>query len=149
MQNVDGLHHKAVDSTFATYLAPSSRIATTSSLDIPSLTPSPPSSRILELHGTLRHVECLGCGAEVGRDSFQQRLSILNPDWSNYLERLDAGSTTAERLNPDGDVELGPNVLYEEFIVPPCDSCGGPMKPVSLSRFISEPTNVIGSTCRK
>lgn len=38
-----------------------------------------------------------------------------------------------EKLNPDGDVELGEGVRYEEFVVPECERCGGDMKPVSLA----------------
>lgn len=121
---------QAIDSTFATYLsAPAAPFASTSSLDIPHAI-APPASRILELHGTLRHVHCLTCQETVGRDAFQDRLSNLNPEWKGYLDRLDQGVAGEQRFNPDGDVELGPGVEYDKFIVPPCDSCGGPMKPV-------------------
>lgn len=55
--------------------------------------------------------------------------SALNPDWHKYA--LEVSDGREERLNPDGDVELGPGVKYEEFNVPACESCGGDMKPVS------------------
>lgn len=117
-QNVDGLHHKATDRDLSAYLEPAAVQ--------PSVATAAPSS-ILELHGTLRHAHCLSCGTPVGRDEFQDRLSALNPEWDKYQREVSEGRE--ERLNPDGDVELGPGVRYEEFDVPACDSCGGPMKP--------------------
>ncbi|KAK4705048.1 hypothetical protein P7C70_g1157, partial [Phenoliferia sp. Uapishka_3] len=51
----------------------------------------------------------------------------MNPQWQEYSDEVEEGRE--ERLNPDGDVELGPGVKYEEFNVPACDSCGGSMKP--------------------
>lgn len=131
-QNVDGLSHKAIDSTFQAYLtSPSLPIASTS-----TATASSPSSltakvdpTILELHGTLRHVHCLECEQLVGRDAFQDRLSLLNPEWSDYADQVSVG-TQQQRLNPDGDIELGTGTSYEDFTVPACDACGGPMKPV-------------------
>lgn len=68
----------------------------------------------------------------------QDRLSQLNPAWSKYADEVTEGRE--ERLNPDGDVELGPGVKYEDFVVPPCDKCGGPMKPVRLSLSCSAST---------
>lgn len=57
------------------------------------------------------------------------RLASLNPEWQKYSDQVEQGRLE-ERLNPDGDVELGPGVRYEDFNVPPCDTCGGDMKPV-------------------
>jgi len=90
-QNVDGLHHAAG------------------------------SRRVVELHGSLAQVRCLGCGSLVGRDAFQARLMALNAEWA---ERLDAGAEQA----PDGDAEL-PGEAVESFRVPGCERCGGVMKP--------------------
>ena len=94
----------------------------------PPPVPDPP---ILELHGTLRHAGCLSCGTLVQRDAFQDRLSELNPLWKKYSDEVQA-EQRKEKLNPDGDVELGEGVKYEDFVVPACQKCGGPMKPVSL-----------------
>ncbi|HYH78499.1 MAG TPA: NAD-dependent protein deacetylase [Longimicrobium sp.] len=91
-QNVDGLHHAAG------------------------------SRRVVELHGSLASVRCLGCGVEVGRGEFQARLLGLNAQWA---ERLAEGDV---RQAPDGDAELEPGEL-ESFRVPGCDVCGGLMKP--------------------
>ncbi|KAK4057177.1 hypothetical protein OIO90_001672 [Microbotryomycetes sp. JL221] len=121
-QNVDGLHHKAHDSDLTTYHSQSNVPKKSSS---PPIVPTPP---ILELHGTLRHAGCLNCGHLVQRDSFQDRLNQLNPKWKLYSDQVRT-EQIKEKLNPDGDVELGQGVRYEEFNVPPCDQCGGSMKP--------------------
>ncbi|MFP4598379.1 MAG: NAD-dependent protein deacetylase [Persicimonas sp.] len=88
-QNVDRLHHKAG------------------------------SERVVELHGALAEVCCLGCEAVEDRDALQERLRALNPGW--------AARHPAE-LAPDGDAEL-PTDIPEEFCVPGCENCGGVLKP--------------------
>lgn len=88
-QNVDGLHHAAG------------------------------SRRVVELHGTLAAVRCLGCGDAVPRDRFQSALQALNPD---------AAIWAAAEAAPDGDAEL-PAGAVERFRVPGCERCGGVMKP--------------------
>ncbi|GAA5936626.1 uncharacterized protein JCM15063_001942 [Sporobolomyces koalae] len=123
-QNVDGLHHKSHSSNLTTYLSPPT-VAPPTAPDAPLPPLDPP---ILELHGTLRHAHCLSCHTPTGRDAFQDRLSRLNPAWQEYSDSVQTGQRE-EKLNPDGDIELGPNVKYEDFRVPACDHCGGPMKP--------------------
>lgn len=125
---VDGLHHKAHDQDLSTYLSASSPPAARPAAGGPPPVPDPP---IVELHGTLRHAHCLKCHTPVGRDAFQDRLSALNPAWKRYSDEVQQ-ELRQEKLNPDGDVELPEGVKYDEFEVPPCDECGGPMKPVSL-----------------
>ncbi|GAA5948468.1 hypothetical protein JCM3765_004893 [Sporobolomyces pararoseus] len=125
-QNVDGLHHKAHSKDLSTYLSPplipppppTEIDSTTSTSRIPKLDPP-----ILELHGTLRHAHCLKCHTPTGRDEFQDRLSKLNPVWSEYSDSVQSGTIREEKLNPDGDIELGPNVRYEDFKVPSCSNC--------------------------
>ncbi len=73
------------------------------------------SRAVVELHGALAEVVCLGCRAIVDRESLQRRLLALNP----------AGPTSAE-LAPDGDAEVEP---AKGFVVPGCERCGGPLKP--------------------
>ncbi|GAA5977225.1 hypothetical protein JCM5350_003262 [Sporobolomyces pararoseus] len=136
-QNVDGLHHKSFSKNLKHYLEPPL---------IPPPTPTPSSSSsittplppldppILELHGTLRHAHCLICHTPTGRDAFQDRLSELNPAWAEYSNSVQSGVIKEEeKLNPDGDIELGPNVKYEDFKIPSCEKCGkegkGMMKP--------------------
>jgi len=90
-QNVDGLHHAAG------------------------------SRRVVELHGSLASVRCLGCGGGVPRAAYQARLLAMNDGWA---ERLNTGAEMA----PDGDAEL-PAWAMESFQVPACERCGGMMKP--------------------
>ncbi|HSB62401.1 MAG TPA: NAD-dependent protein deacetylase [Vicinamibacteria bacterium] len=87
-QNVDGLHQKAG------------------------------SRRVLDLHGRLDTVECLGCGARTGREDVQALLLAWNPAFA---------SSPAAAALPDGDstaeAQLG------GFRVPDCRECGGVLKP--------------------
>lgn len=87
-QNVDGLHNKAG------------------------------SRRVIDLHGRLDVVECLGCRARRPRSTFQNELEALNRDWRN----LEADSA------PDGDADLE-GVSFAGFRVPDCPACGGIWKP--------------------
>jgi NAD-dependent SIR2 family protein deacetylase len=73
---------------------------------------------VLELHGSLSEVLCLGCGRMESRDSLQDRLLDTNPRWL---------SLTAE-IAPDGDAET-PRELTRDFVVPACRHCGGVLKP--------------------
>ncbi|BGP25203.1 hypothetical protein JCM10295v2_004125 [Rhodotorula toruloides] len=115
-QNVDGLHHRAYSGDLSLYLSPPSvKPAEARDAPLPPLDPA-----ILELHGTLRHAHCLACHTPVGRDAFQDRLSELNPAWHEFQKEVESGKRE-EKLNPDGDIELGPGVRYEDFKVPACD----------------------------
>jgi NAD-dependent SIR2 family protein deacetylase len=73
---------------------------------------------VLELHGNLRTVACLGCGVRIERGAYQIELGRLNPAW------LD----TPGALRPDGDMALE-GVRYDDFSVPPCSRCDGVLKP--------------------
>lgn len=86
-QNVDGLHQKAG------------------------------ARRVVDLHGRLDVVECLGCGARVARDDVQSLLLAWNPAHAreNGLARPDGDSGVADGL--------------EAFRVPDCRECGGLLKP--------------------
>ncbi len=76
------------------------------------------SRRVVELHGTLARVRCLGCGALGDRAELQERLLARNPGW---LER-------AAALAPDGDAELDAAEVAR-FAVEDCRGCGGALKP--------------------
>lgn len=76
------------------------------------------SARIIELHGALAEVRCLDCGAITDRAAMQQRLRAANPGWG----------AAADTINPDGDATLDRDD-YERFVVPPCATCGGMLKP--------------------
>lgn len=82
-----------------------------------------PRDKLLELHGSLYKVECMECEAQTDRHQFQHRIHARNPDW-NILLRRD------NKINPDGDVELPAGVVYDDFDIPPCQTCGSQkMKP--------------------
>ena len=76
------------------------------------------SRRVVELHGALARVRCLGCGAVTARDDVHARLVAANP----WLHEGDAD------VAPDGDAELGAEAIAG-FRVPACDACGGAWKP--------------------
>jgi len=77
------------------------------------------SVNVVELHGTNHQVVCIDCGVGDTRTNYQRRLEGLNPLWSP-----DVGVALA----PDGDAELEGKGL-EDFNVPPCEVCGGRVKP--------------------
>lgn len=76
------------------------------------------SQRVVELHGALAEVRCLTCGAREPRAALQARLLASNPTW---LDRTDV-------LAPDGDAEI-PADEVQDFLVPACFACGGPLTP--------------------
>ena len=73
---------------------------------------------VLELHGNLARIACLGCGCRVPRDEHARLLDRANPDFA----------ATIRAVNPDGDVELDDAEL-DGFVVLDCASCGGMLKP--------------------
>jgi len=87
-QNVDGLHHAAG------------------------------SENVIDLHGRIDTVRCLGCGQRTSRDELQRELERRNPSFA----ALDAAEA------PDGDADLE-GVAFETFDVPACNVCGGLLKP--------------------
>ena len=76
------------------------------------------SQNVIDLHGRIDTVRCLGCDRRSSREQLQQALEQLNPDFA----RLDAIEA------PDGDADLD-DVAFETFDVPACDTCGGLLKP--------------------
>ncbi|HVU50554.1 MAG TPA: NAD-dependent protein deacetylase [Polyangia bacterium] len=76
------------------------------------------SRRVVELHGALADVRCLGCGAVEARAEVHARLVEENP---GFLAR-------AARPSPDGDAEL-PDEDVADFRVVPCRACAGVLKP--------------------
>src|SRR5579883_3476171 len=73
---------------------------------------------LLDLHGRLDLVRCMGCGAKIPRQEFQQEMEHRNADWL-ALDAADA---------PDGDADLE-SEDFSSFDVPCCASCGGILKP--------------------
>jgi len=87
-QNVDGLHQKAG------------------------------SRRVIDLHGRLDVVECLGCGAALDRADLQTLLVRWNPGFGRH----------AAAAAPDGDARTEP-ADQVDLRVPDCPECGGVLKP--------------------
>lgn len=75
------------------------------------------SSRVVELHGTMRRVVCLRCGQVFDRRDLAARVEADNPWLDTDAEVL---------LAPDGDVR--PDTV-EGFRLPVCSVCGGMLKP--------------------
>ncbi|CCX30641.1 DHS-like NAD/FAD-binding domain-containing protein [Pyronema domesticum] len=73
---------------------------------------------VVELHGTLRDVICLGCGDKMERGTMQEMMAKLNPAW----RKLKAGEMGDIKMNPDGDVDV-PGVEYGKFRYPVCPHC--------------------------
>jgi NAD-dependent SIR2 family protein deacetylase len=71
------------------------------------------SQRVVELHGSLHVVRCIGCGAREERPAFQRRLARHNPRYG----------FRALEYAPDGDAVL-PEAASRSFVVPPCLACG-------------------------
>ena len=84
------------------------------------------SRAVVELHGSLASVRCLGCGDASTRDAFQARLVAENEGWWQRVRAAVAGGAVA--LAPDGDAEL-PEWAVSSFRVPGCAGCGGVVKP--------------------
>jgi NAD-dependent SIR2 family protein deacetylase len=73
---------------------------------------------VVELHGNLDLVVCLGCGERTSRDDLDVRLRAANPDWEARVTAV----------NPDGDVTIA-DAEVERFATVDCASCGGVLKP--------------------
>jgi NAD-dependent SIR2 family protein deacetylase len=73
---------------------------------------------VIDLHGRLDLVRCMGCERRIPRDEFQHELGRLNPDWL-ALDATDA---------PDGDADLESDD-FSSFDVPACAHCRGLLKP--------------------
>ncbi len=77
------------------------------------------SRTVIDLHGRIADVVCLGCTTRSPRLELQQRFAELNP---GFVEAAGAGIEAA----PDGDAELD---AVEGFRLAPCTVCGGLLKP--------------------
>ncbi|WP_344879933.1 NAD-dependent protein deacetylase [Allokutzneria multivorans] len=73
---------------------------------------------VVELHGSLDRVVCLGCKRISPREELDRRLRAVNPGFT----------AETSRINPDGDVEL-PAEAVRGFALVDCADCGGVLKP--------------------
>ncbi len=76
------------------------------------------SRNVIDLHGVLHKVRCLGCDVTSGRDRLQRRLAELNPGWRAEVSGF----------APDGDARLEP-AATDSFQVADCEHCGDLLKP--------------------
>ena len=76
------------------------------------------SARVIDLHGRIDRVRCMDCERRSPRDEWQADLVRLNADWLGL--KADVA--------PDGDADLD-GVDFAGFVIPPCPSCGGVVKP--------------------
>lgn len=77
---------------------------------------------VIDLHGRLDTVRCLGCDERAPRDELAGRLDAANV---GFRTRYGASS---DHLRPDGDVVL-PDEVTATFEVVDCRSCDGPLAP--------------------
>jgi NAD-dependent SIR2 family protein deacetylase len=73
---------------------------------------------VIELHGRLDRVVCLGCGQRTSRETLAQRLRAANPGWAGRVTEFSA----------DGDAVVADDQA-ELFEVADCEDCGGLLKP--------------------
>lgn len=78
------------------------------------------SRHVIDLHGRVDRVVCFDCAAVTTRSALQARLEAANPAVTGSIP---AG---AAELRPDGDADIADP---DDFAVPPCESCGGVLKP--------------------
>ncbi|MFG3418079.1 NAD-dependent protein deacetylase [Micromonospora sp. NPDC049460] len=77
------------------------------------------SPRVVELHGRLDEVVCLGCGNQTSREELDRRLREANPGFDARVAAV----------NPDGDVDLADDEVAR-FRTVDCTFCGtGVLKP--------------------
>lgn len=89
---------------------------------------------VIDLHGRLDRVRCMGCGEILSRRDFQDELINANPDWLSH----EAASA------PDGDADLD-CVDFSGFTVPACRACGGVLKPDVVFFGETVPRDVVAS----
>jgi NAD-dependent SIR2 family protein deacetylase len=76
------------------------------------------SHNVIDLHGRMDVVRCMGCEQRLSRDVFQAELLRMNFAWAD-LDAADA---------PDGDADLEAQD-FSSFEIPACRHCGGLLKP--------------------
>ncbi|MDA0564139.1 NAD-dependent protein deacetylase [Streptomonospora sp. S1-112] len=76
------------------------------------------SRRVIDLHGRYDRVVCLSCAEVTTRAALAERLTALNPDFTDGVEDVETA--------PDADAVLAST---EGFRVADCAACGGVLKP--------------------
>jgi NAD-dependent SIR2 family protein deacetylase len=75
------------------------------------------SKNVVDLHGRLDRVICMNCKSVISRIQMDQLLQLLNPE---------VHKDSNVEFTPDGDAEIEATA---NFKVPPCQKCGGVLKP--------------------
>ena len=96
------------------------------------------SAEVIDLHGRLDRVRCMGCGLRTPREELQDEMGRLNPGWL-ALDAADA---------PDGDADLE-GADFSAFAVPPCQTCGGVLKPDVVFFGESVPRERVDAAARR
>ena len=94
------------------------RIAQLVTQNVDGLHQAAGSQNVIDLHGRIDTVRCMGCERRSSREQLQLELERRNPDFA-ALDAVEA---------PDGDADLD-DIAFETFDVPACDACGGLLKP--------------------
>jgi NAD-dependent SIR2 family protein deacetylase len=94
------------------------RIAQLVTQNVDGLHQAAGSQNVIDLHGRIDTVRCIGCERRSSREQLQLELTRRNPEFA-ALDAVEA---------PDGDADLE-HVAFETFDVPACDTCGGLLKP--------------------
>jgi NAD-dependent SIR2 family protein deacetylase len=74
--------------------------------------------QVIDLHGSLDRVACLGCGERTSRETLDRRLRAANPGWA----------ASVMKINADGDAAVADDQA-ERFEIVDCENCGGLIKP--------------------
>jgi NAD-dependent SIR2 family protein deacetylase len=125
-QNVDGLHIAAGNCS----------------------SPSAAGLDLVELHGSIHEVKCMGCGDITSRASLQHKLHDANAHVFSNVE----GVTASDR--PDGDIDVGKN-FESDFTVLPCEKCEGILKPNvvffgdNLDKAVAQRADTLVKKCDK
>jgi len=76
------------------------------------------SQAVIDLHGRIDTVRCLGCNQRSARERLQLDLERRNPAFAELA--------AAEAPDGDADLEHG---AFDTFDIPACETCGGLLKP--------------------
>lgn len=116
-QRISGAEPNAGHRALAT-LAAAGRVHALITQNVDGLHRRAGSPDVIDLHGVLDRVRCLGCGETRARGDYQSLLTHANPDWHAVISAV----------APDGDATLNGGVC-DDFVVPACGDCGGIVKP--------------------
>ncbi|MEY4320178.1 MAG: hypothetical protein RLZZ471_119 [Actinomycetota bacterium] len=75
------------------------------------------SKNVVDLHGRLDRVICMGCKKLISRIEMDRMLSALNPSVKKDIN---------VEFSPDGDAEIEAALNFQ---IPQCENCGGVLKP--------------------